>query len=210
MSISEIEEVIHRELVEGMDGTDIRAGFIGELGTSGAHITDSERKVLIAAARVQNDTKAPIMVHTEGILDTVLAALSLLESHGADLERVHICHVNRNPWWRDVVSQGASIGLDCFGSSFSIDSEIRMNPTDQARIGDLREILDAGYGDKVLVSNDICMKMRLHKYGGWGYDHIQTNLYPFMRAAGFTDAELRLVFEENPRRFLEWGHPPGG
>lgn len=204
MTIEEIETVIRRELLEGMDGTEIRAGFIGELGTSGAQITDSERKVLIAAARVQHDTKAPIMVHTEGILDTVLAALALLESHGADLECVHICHVNRNPWWRDVVSQGASIGLDCFGSGFSIDSETRMNPTDDDRIADLRHILDAGYGDKVLVSNDICMKMRLHKYGGWGYDHIQTNLYPFMRAAGFTDAELRLVFEENPRRFLEW------
>jgi phosphotriesterase-related protein len=203
MSIEEIEAVIRRELVEGMDGTGIRAGFIGELGTSGAEITPSERKVLIAAARVQSDTRAPIMVHTEGIRDTVLNALTMLESHGADLEKVHICHVNRARWWKDVVSLGATIGLDCFGSSFSIDSETRMNPTDQARIQDLRDIFDAGLGDKVLVSNDICMKMRLHKYGGWGYDHIQTNLYPFMRSAGFTDAELRLVFEENPRRFLD-------
>ena len=78
-----------------------------------------------------------------------------------------------------------------------------MNPTDQARIEDLREIFDSGHGDKVLVSNDICMKMRLHKYGGWGYDHIQTNLYPFLYRAGFTDAELSVLFEENPRRFLD-------
>ncbi len=102
-----------------------------------------------------------------------------------------------------MVSRGATIGLDCFGSIFSIDSETAMNPTDQARIEDLREIFDSGHGDKVLVSNDICMKMRLHKYGGWGYDHIQTNLYPFLHRAGFTDAELSMVFEENPRRFLD-------
>jgi phosphotriesterase-related protein len=102
-----------------------------------------------------------------------------------------------------VVSRGATIGLDCFGSTFSIDSETAMNPTDQARIEDLREIFDSGHGDKVLVSNDICMKMRLHKYGGWGYDHIQTNLYPFLHRAGFTDAELSVLFEENPRRFLD-------
>jgi phosphotriesterase-related protein len=203
MTIEEIETVIRRELVEGMDGTDIRAGFIGELGTSGAQITPNEEKVLVAAARVQHDTGVPIMVHTEGVRETVLGALKLLERHGADLEKVHICHVNRARWWKDVVSTGATIGLDCFGSSFSIDSETRMNPTDQARIQDLRDIFDAGHGDKVLVSNDICMKMRLHKYGGWGYDHIQTNLYPFMRHAGFTDGELSLVFEENPRRFLD-------
>ena len=203
MSVSEIEDVIHRELVEGMDGTDIRAGFIGELGTSGAQITPNERKVLVAAAHVQAATKVPIMVHTEGIRATVLSAIALLEAEGADIEKVHICHVNRARWWKDVVSTGATIGLDCFGSIFAIDSETRENPNDWDRIADLREIFDAGHGDKVFVSNDICMKMRLHKYGGWGYDHIQTNLYPFLRRAGFTDADLRLVFEENPRRFLD-------
>lgn len=203
MTIAELEDVIHRELTEGMDGTDIRAGFIGELGTSGAQITPTEEKVLIAAAHVQNATKVPIMVHTEGVRDVVIAAIRLLERHGADVERIHICHVNRAPWWKDVVSLGATIGLDCFGSTFSIDSEVAMNPNDQARIDDLRQIFDAGHGDKVLVSNDICMKMRLHRYGGWGYDHIQTNLYPFLERAGFTAAELALLFEENPRRFLD-------
>jgi phosphotriesterase-related protein len=47
------------------------------------------------------------------------------------------------------------------------------------------------------------MKMRLHKYGGWGYDHIQTNLYPFLFRAGFTEADLKLLFEENPKHFLD-------
>jgi phosphotriesterase-related protein len=47
------------------------------------------------------------------------------------------------------------------------------------------------------------MKMRLHKYGGWGYDHIQTNLVPHMKKAGFTEADLQLLFVENPQRFLD-------
>ena len=203
MTVAEVENVMRRDLVDGMDGTGIRAGLIGELGTSGKQITPNEEKVLIAAARVQRETKVPVMVHTEGVRDTVLRALALLERNGADIEKVHICHVNRAPWWKDVVSRGATIGLDCFGSIFAIDSETAMNPTDHARIEDLRQIFDSGYGDKVLVSNDICMKMRLHKYGGWGYDHIQTNLYPFLRRAGFTDGELSVLFEENPRRFLD-------
>ena len=97
MTVTEIEDVIHRELLEGMDGTDIRAGFIGELGTSGTQITPSEEKVLVAAAHVQSETKVPIMVHTEGVRDTVLSALTLLEREGADIEKVHICHVNRAP-----------------------------------------------------------------------------------------------------------------
>lgn len=203
MTIADIENVMYGDLAEGMEGTDVRAGVIGELGTSGNEITPSEERVLIAAARVQRETRVAIMVHTEGVRETVLRALALLERNGADIERVHICHVNRARWWKDVVSRGAMIGLDCFGSIFAIDSETAMNPTDQARIDDLREIFDSGHGDKVLVSNDICMKMRLHKYGGWGYDHIQTNLYPFLYGAGFTDADLSTLFEENPRRFLD-------
>jgi phosphotriesterase-related protein len=203
MTVAQIEDVIYRELVDGMDGTDIRAGFIGELGTSGAQITPDEHKVLIASAHVQSATKVPIMVHTEGVRDVVLAAIDLLVEHGADAECIHICHINRAPWWKDVVARGATLGLDCFGSTFSIDSKVAMNPNDQARIGDLRQIFDAGHGDKVLVSNDICMKMRLHRYGGWGYDHIQTNLYPFLERAGFSDSDLKLLFEDNPRRFLD-------
>ena len=203
MSVEEIEETIHRELVEGMGGTDIRAGFIGELGTSGTEIMPNEEKVLIAAARVQARTGVMIMVHTEGVRDTVMRAIALLDKNGANVERVHICHVNFNPWWADVANTGATMGLDCFGSSFQIDSVTKMNPNDQLRIDVLRDICDAGHGDKVIVSNDICMKMRLHKYGGWGYDHIQTNLYPYMEQTGFTDAEMRMIFEDNPRRFLE-------
>ncbi len=47
------------------------------------------------------------------------------------------------------------------------------------------------------------MKSRLHKYGGWGYDHIQTNLVPFMRHSGFGDAELTMLLVDTPRRLLE-------
>lgn len=203
MTVADIENVMFGDLTEGMDGTDVCAGVIGELGTSGDRIMPSEEKVLIAAARVQRETSVPIMVHTEGVRETVFRVLALLERNGADIERIRICHVNGARWWKDVVSRGATIGLDCFGSIFAIDSETAMNPTDQPRIDDLRKIFDSGYGDKVLVSNDICMKMRLHKYGGWGYDHIQTNLYPFLRRAGFTDPELNSLFGENARRFLD-------
>ena len=78
-----------------------------------------------------------------------------------------------------------------------------MNPTDQDRIDDVKQIFDAGLGHRVLIINDICMKMRLHKYGGWGYDHIQTNLLPFFVQAGFGTAELHTLFVDSPRRLVD-------
>ncbi|MFI5262375.1 MAG: phosphotriesterase [Candidatus Limnocylindrales bacterium] len=203
LSIDQLAERFLQEVTVGIDGTDVRAGVIGELGTSGDSIRPVEERVLVAAARVQRATNVPVMVHTEGRREVVLAAIGTLTAHGADPTRIHICHVNGAPWWRDVVETGATIGHDCFGSTFSIDSETKMNPTDAARIEDVRRIFDAGRGESVLISNDICMKMRLHRYGGWGYDHLQTNLTPFLRQAGFTDQELEVLFVDNPRRLVD-------
>jgi phosphotriesterase-related protein len=205
LTVDQLEQRLLAEVTVGIDGTGVRAGLIGECGTTFRGISPVEERVLIAAARVQRATGVPVVVHTEGRREVILAALRLLESSGADPTRVHICHVNGAPWWRDIVDTGATMGHDCFGSTFSIDSETKMNPTDQARIDQVKEIFDAGFGQAVLISNDICMKMRLHAYGGWGYDHIQTNLGPFLRAAGFSPADLELLFVDNPRRLVETG-----
>lgn len=203
MTVEEIEEKMTRELLEGIEGTGVRAGVMGELGTTGDQILPNERKVLIAAGRVNRRTNVPIMVHTEGRRHVILEALHILKENGANLEKVHICHVCEAPYWKEIVDTGASIGLDQFGSTFNVDSETVMLPSDVERIRALKRILDAGYGHKVLIGNDICMKMRLHKYGGWGYDHIQTNLVPYMHKEGITDEQLHMLFVENPQRFLD-------
>jgi phosphotriesterase-related protein len=80
---------------------------------------------------------------------------------------------------------------------------VRLGASEQKDIDQLLRIFDAGYGHKVIMGNDICMKMRLHKYGGWGYDHILTNLVPHMKKAGFTEEHFRMLFEENPKQFLD-------
>ncbi len=206
MSVADLEERFLREVTEGMDDTTVRAGLIGELGTSGDEIRPNEERVLIAAGRVQRQTNVPVYVHTEGRLHVVLRAIEVLTGEGADPTRIHICHVNERPYWKDITDRGATVGLDCFGSTFSIDSELKMNPNDQVRIDALKVIFDAGLGDHALMSNDICMKSRLHAYGGWGYDHIQTNLVPFLRQSGFGDGDLATLFVETPRRLLETGH----
>jgi phosphotriesterase-related protein len=205
LTVDQLEEQFLAEVSVGIDGTGVRAGLIGECGTSFQGISAAEERVLVAAARVQRTTGVPVMVHTEDRREVVLAAQKILETSGADPTRIHICHVNGAPWWKDVVETGATIGHDCFGSTFSIDSETKMNPTDEARIDDVKRIFDAGYGRSVMISNDICFKSRLHAYGGWGYDHIQTNLGPFLRQAGFSADDLELLFVDNPRRLVETG-----
>jgi phosphotriesterase-related protein len=203
MTVDQIEEKMTRELLEGIDGTRVRAGVMGELGTSDDLILPIEMKTLIAAGRVNKRTNAPIMIHKGGGRDLAMEVLRILKENGANLEKVHMCHVCEAPYWKEIADTGASVGLDQFGSTFNVDSEVAMLPTDVERIRALKRILDAGYGHKVLIGNDICMKMRLHKYGGWGYDHIQTNLLPYMYKAGISDEQLHMLHVENPACFLD-------
>ncbi|NLE45516.1 MAG: hypothetical protein GX620_12420 [Chloroflexi bacterium] len=203
MTMEDIEEKMTREITVGIDGTGVRAGVMGELGTTRGRILPIEMRTLIAAARVNKATNAPIMIHNELPRDGILDLLQMLKEHGANLEKVHVCHVCGAPHWKEIADTGATVGLDQYGSTFSVDSEVAMLPTDMERIMDLKRILDAGYGHSVLIGNDICMKMRLHKYGGWGYDHIQTNLLPYIHKAGITDEQLYQVEVENPARFLD-------
>lgn len=203
MTVEDIEAKMTREIMEGIDDTGVRAGVMGELGSSGGRIMDIEMRTLIAAGRVNKSTNVPIFIHKGGGRDLAMEILRVLKENGANLEKVHMCHVCEAGYWKEIVDTGASVGLDQFGSTFNVDSEVEMLPTDVERIRALKRIIDAGYGHKVLIGNDICMKMRLHKYGGWGYDHIQTNLLPYMHKEGITDDQLHMLNVTNPAKFLD-------
>ena len=53
-----------RDLTEGMDGTGIRAGVIGELGVTRYPMGPGERKVFRAAALAQQQVGCAIIAHS--------------------------------------------------------------------------------------------------------------------------------------------------
>ena len=74
---------------------------------------------------------------------------------------------------------------------------------DIERVRVIKQFIDEGYLNNLLIACDVCLKTLLHRYGGWGYDHIQTNLLPYMRKEGITDEQLHMVNVENPACFLD-------
>ena len=74
--------------------------------------------------------------------------------------------------------------------------------TDMERIKNLLKLIENGYIEKILISCDVCFKFRLHKYGGWGYDHILNNIIPFLRHEGINDEQINMLLIENPKRYL--------
>jgi hypothetical protein len=78
-------------------------------------------------------------------------------------------------------------------------------PTDWMRLRCIRRLFDAGLGDQVVISHDICTKSRLQSFGGHGYGHLLRNVVPLMLERGFLQAEIDRLLIETPRRLLTIG-----
>jgi phosphotriesterase-related protein len=64
------------------------------------------------------------------------------------------------------------------------------------------ELLGAGRLEQVLLSQDVCHDSQLRRYGGNGYTYLGEAFLPRLREAGVSDAEIRTITVDNPRRLL--------
>ena len=208
-SVDALAEAWLNEVRDGMDGTSVRPGIIGEIGCSWP-LEPSEERALHAAAIVQRATGLSISLHPGRNRAAPALLLAVLGDAGADLRRVVIGHVERTVPQVDafiaLAASGVYVGIDCFGletSFFPVPGidDIDM-PNDAQRLAYVRALIDAGFGDRVLLSQDICTKHRLATYGGHGYDHLLANVRPWMARRGFSDGELSMLFETNPAELL--------
>ena len=78
-------------------------------------------------------------------------------------------------------------------------------PHDLERVKAIRKLIDLGFLDNILISQDVCRKHQLKEYGGWGYAHILGNILPVFRASGFTEEQLDAILIDNPKRMLTVG-----
>ncbi|WP_323766307.1 hypothetical protein [Marinovum sp.] len=195
------------EVCEGMDGTDIRAGLIGEMGCSWP-LTPFETRALEAAAGAQARSGAAISVHP-GRHETACAEiLDILEANGADLTRVVLCHMDRThpdgTGIAPLLERGAVVEWDFFGvesSHYWMTDEVEL-PTDLARLRLIRDLAAQGFGDQIALSQDICTKTRLRHWGGHGYGHILRNVTALMQRLEFPPALVSALLRDTPLRLL--------
>ena len=204
LSESELLERLLDEITNGLGGTDVRPGIIGEIGTS-SPVHPDEAKVLRAAAAAQGKMGLAINVHVAIFRREALAALDILEAAGDDLSRVVISHLDEQPdtaYHRAILERGVYVEYDTFGSESYFDGDGSAEPSDRERVDCLIELLDAGFGDRLLISQDVCTKVQLLKFGGSGYGHILRSIVPRLRRRGVDDATVRKLLVENPARVL--------
>jgi phosphotriesterase-related protein len=205
-SVSQLRAKMVSEILDGSDG--IYAGVIGELGIS-RPMTDFEEKVLRAAAPAQKATGAAICLHFDinigGEAPERHHGLDILESEGADLSRVYISH---NTPYLDLVDDFISYAQrGCYVEFDMLGMEIIPGVTDHwdedpQLIETMKALINNGYIEHILLSQDVCFQELYVKNGGYGYAHILNNLVPEFKAAGITDEQIHTIMVENPKRLL--------
>ena len=203
---AELATQMVKELTEGGGDTGVRAGIIGEIGCSWP-LAENERKVLRAAAAAQRETGAPVLIHPGRDPAAPREILDVLAEAGANIERVVMGHLDRTLYddeaTLDLAKSGCYMEYDLFGNESShYPLPGSYMPNDVQRMDKLQLLLDAGFGKKLLVAQDICTKHRLVRYGGHGYHHILQNIVPRMKQRGFSADEVGDIVTNNPAQML--------
>ncbi|HGW6105051.1 TPA: phosphotriesterase-related protein [Citrobacter werkmanii] len=196
-SVEQLAQEMIDEIIIGIDGTELQAGIIAEIGSSEGVITPLEEKVFIAAARAHNETGRPISTHTS--FSTMgLEQLTLLRTYGVDLSRVTVGHCDLKDNLDNIlrmIDLGAYVQFDTIGKN-------NYYP-DEKRIGMLHALRNRGLLNRVMLSMDITRRSHLKANGGNGYDYLLTTFIPQLRQSGFSQADVDKMLRDNPSQFFQ-------
>ncbi len=178
-------------------------GVIGEIGT-GRDISDVERTSLRAAGRVQAATGLPFNIHVHPFAKRALQAIAIAEKAGADPARIAISHLDCEidlPQLEAIMSAGAFVEFDNFGTGRGRYVNGDAYPDDSERLDAIEHFLNAGFGGQLLLSHDINHRNSLVANGGWGYRHIARTIRPRLVERFGEDVAVGLT-ARNPLAFL--------
>ncbi|MFJ0491207.1 phosphotriesterase-related protein [Citrobacter werkmanii] len=196
-SVEQLAQEMIDEIIIGIDGTELQAGIIAEIGSSEGVITPLEEKVFIAAARAHNETGRPISTHTS--FSTMgLEQLTLLRTYGVDLSRVTVGHCDLKDNLDNIlrmIDLGAYVQFDTIGKNSYYP--------DEKRIGMLHALRNRGLLNRVMLSMDITRRSHLKANGGNGYDYLLTTFIPQLRQSGFSQADVDTMLRDNPSQFFQ-------
>ena len=173
-----------RELCEGVAGTGIRPGVLGEIGPGEGE--ESTNMILHAAAIASRETGVPAIIHYAN-----MDVLRIFEEEGADPRKLVMGHWGLEFPVDEAIRHGAMISFDQFGMNFpGIKS-------DDERLKEVVTMMERGYEDHLILSQDMCWKIRLRCCGGDGYGHLLGTIVPKLKEMGVTDEQVRKMMTEN-------------
>ena len=192
-SKEELREWMTGELAGEIEKSGVQAGWI-KLSASDDGLTECETKVLRAAVMASVATNACIGSHTiRGRV--VREQLDILERAGHTPERFVWIHTQAEPDFDlhlELARRGAWIEYDAIGG----------DEPDELYVQRILRVLDAGLGQRLLLSHDRGWYDPAQPGGGIPrpFTYISEQFLPKLRAAGMDEATIRQLTHTNPFR----------
>lgn len=191
-----------REFRGGIEGTDVRPGFL-KIGVDAGPLSEIDRKLVEAGALCHLDTGLAIAVHT-GDGAAARDTLSTLKSRGVSPEAyiwVHAQNEKDRPTHDWAAREGVWLEFDGVGWG-PLDGHVNA-VVDMKRRGRL---------DRVLVSQDAGWYHVGEPGGGTyrPYTALFDRFVPALRARGLSEGDIRTLLVDNPARAFAIGVRPLG
>ena len=194
----DLAEELIREITEGVGGTGIRPGVIGEIGSEKDWVSPAEERVLRGVARAHKATGLAIgALHAVG--PVAPEQLTILEEEDVDMTRVAVAHCDAYPhlnYLLGLLRRGVYIMFDNCGQYKGMGRF-------EDRILDLiRELIDRGFEDRLMLSHDVCKLGQLQIHGGTGFVYLSESFLPALSGKGVPEEIIRKITHDNPVRWL--------
>ena len=203
MAVDDVADEIVAEAHDGVGDSGVRIGLIGEIGVSG-DFTPEEEKSLRGAARAQRRTELPLMVHLPGWYRHAHRVLDIVGEEGGDIAHTILCHMNPSfadmDYQTSLAARGAFLEYDMVGMDYWYADQGVQCPSDEECARAIKQLIDAGFLDRILLSQDVFLKMMLTRHGGFGYAYVVRHFAPRLERNGASAAEVRTMLVDNPRR----------
>jgi phosphotriesterase-related protein len=209
----ELTDFFLLEIERGIEDTGIRPGVI-KVATDREGVTPFLEKALRAAARASKTSGVPVTTHTYAAERIGEKQAAIFESEGLSPAKVCLGHCDDTDdldYLTGLVRRGYTIGMDHLTWGVRPPAAGEKLLTWQQRAECLKRLIDAGFADKIFLSNDWYFGISIAGTGamealerinpdGMLFDTRKT--IPYLRQLGVTDRDLRTITVDNPRRFF--------
>lgn len=172
----------------GIDGTDIRPGFI-KIGVDSGPLSPLDKKLIRAAAQTHLHSGLTIAAHTSGSPEAANAQIAALQQEGVHPSAwiwVHAHNVKDNQALLSAAQQGAWIEFDGIQEK-SVERHLEL----------VNLMKKHGHLNQVLLSHD----GNSFRYGDRPfkpYESLFTHFIPRLKQAGYTQQEIHQLTTKNP------------
>jgi phosphotriesterase-related protein len=194
-SEAELADWLLGELQGEIEYSGVQAGWI-KLSAGDEGLTDSEAKVLRAAATAGQQTNAVIGSHT--VRGRVVSEqLNIIEAMGYTAERFIWIHTQAEPDFNlqlEMAKRGAWLEYDSIGNPEWVSEDTILQ--------NILRLLEAGFGTQLLLSHDRGWYDPALPHGGVPkpYTYLSEQFLPRLRAQGVDEATITQLTQENPFR----------